>query len=126
VAGIDADGAFRWVHADRLRRRSALKGNGGLSDSDMPHSRAPRARQPDEMDKMKAGELFDATAPEIRAEQKATAAWLVRYNASLGLPPEARRSLLLERFAEVGEGAVARPPFHCDYGFTSTSDPKLF
>jgi maltose O-acetyltransferase len=28
-----------------------------------------------------------------------------------------RRALLLERLAEVGEGAVIRPPFHCDYGF---------
>ena len=70
-----------------------------------------------ELDKMRAGELYCATTPEIQAEQEKTAAWLVRYNASLGLGSEARRKLLLERFGEVGEGAVVRPPFHCDYGF---------
>ena len=72
---------------------------------------------PNELDKMLAGELYSPAASEIQAQQEATAAWLVRYNASLALPPHARRSLLMERFAEVGEGAVVRPPFHCDYGF---------
>jgi maltose O-acetyltransferase len=75
------------------------------------------AALPSELDKMRAGELYSAAASEIQAEQEATAAWLVRYNASLGLSADARRCLLLERFAEVGEGAVIRPPFHCDYGF---------
>jgi maltose O-acetyltransferase len=28
-----------------------------------------------------------------------------------------RHALLLERLAAVGDGAVIRPPFHCDYGF---------
>ena len=28
----------------------------------------------------------------------------------------ARHALLGELFAAVGEGAVIRPPFHCDYG----------
>jgi maltose O-acetyltransferase len=28
-----------------------------------------------------------------------------------------RHKLLLERFAAVGDGAVIRPPLHCDYGF---------
>ena len=70
-----------------------------------------------EKDKMLAGELYHAAAPEIQAEQAAAAAWLVRYNGSLGLPTDARRLLLVERLAEVGEGSVIRPPFHCDYGF---------
>jgi maltose O-acetyltransferase len=41
----------------------------------------------------------------------------VRYNAALDMAPAERRKLLVERLAVVGNGAVIRPPFHCDYGF---------
>jgi maltose O-acetyltransferase len=67
--------------------------------------------------KMLAGELYRAGDPEIQADQRATKAWLVRYNAALALPAEARHKLLTERLGTVGAGAVIRPPFHCDYGF---------
>ena len=70
-----------------------------------------------EKDKMLAGELYDASAPEIQAELAATHRWLARYNAALDMAPSDRRALLLERLAAVGDGAVIRPPFHCDYGF---------
>lgn len=67
--------------------------------------------------KMLAGELYDAGDPEIQADLAATRAWLVRYNAALGASSEERRALLRERFAQVGDRAAIRPPFHCDYGF---------
>jgi maltose O-acetyltransferase len=70
-----------------------------------------------EMDKMLAGELYDASAPDIQAELAATHRWLARYNAALDKPPSEWRALLLERLGFVGEGAIIRPPFHCDYGF---------
>jgi maltose O-acetyltransferase len=70
-----------------------------------------------EKDKMLAGELYDASAPEIQAELEAAHRWLARYNAALDMGPSEWRKLLLERFAAVGDGAVIRPPFHCDYGF---------
>jgi maltose O-acetyltransferase len=70
-----------------------------------------------EKDKMLAGELYDASAPEIQAELAATHRWLARYNAALGLAASEWRALLIERLGFVGEGAVIRPPFHCDYGF---------
>ncbi len=70
-----------------------------------------------EKDKMLAGELYDPSAPEIQADQAATRRWLARYNAALDTAPVERRRLLVERFAAVGEDAVIRPPFHCDYGF---------
>jgi maltose O-acetyltransferase len=70
-----------------------------------------------EKDKMLAGELYDANAPEIQADLAATHRWLARYNATLDMAPLERHKLLLERFAAVGDGAVIRPPFHCDYGF---------
>jgi maltose O-acetyltransferase len=70
-----------------------------------------------EKDKMLAGERYRPGAPEIQADQAATKKWLVRYNAALALSAAERRVLLAECFAEVGAGAVVRPPFHCDYGF---------
>lgn len=70
-----------------------------------------------EKQKMLAGELYQPNDSEILADQAAANAWLVRYNAALAETPAARRALLAERLASVGEGAVIRPPFHCDYGF---------
>ena len=68
-------------------------------------------------DRMLAGELYRPGDPEIQADQAATKRWLVRYNAALAALPAERRALLRERLRSVGEGAVVRPPFHCDYGF---------
>ena len=42
---------------------------------------------------------------------------LARYNATFGTPAFQQRELLAKRLAKVGEGAVIRSPFHCDYGF---------
>jgi len=70
-----------------------------------------------EMDKMLAGEPYDAGAPELRAARRANHAWLVRYNPALAGTAAEWHALLAERLAAVGEGAAIRPPFHCDYGF---------
>lgn len=66
---------------------------------------------------MLAGEPYRASDPEITADQAAAAEWMQQFNQSLTLSPAEREVLLRERFAEVGEGAVIRPPFHCDYGY---------
>jgi maltose O-acetyltransferase len=79
-----------------------------------------------EKDKMLAGELYDASAPEIQADLAAAHRWLARYNATLDMAPSDRRGLLVERFAAVGEGAVVRPPFHCDYGFNISLGAGVF
>ncbi|MGE5478552.1 MAG: sugar O-acetyltransferase [Bacteroidales bacterium] len=71
---------------------------------------------PTEFDKMMAGELYDASTPEIQSKLHANHRWLARYNAALAMTSEERFELLLERLGAVGEGAVIRPPFHCDYG----------
>jgi maltose O-acetyltransferase len=79
-----------------------------------------------EKEKMLAGDLYRPGDPEILADMAATRAWLVRYNASLGKPPAERHILLAERLAEVGEGTVVRPPFHCDYGFNIRLGSNVF
>jgi maltose O-acetyltransferase len=69
-----------------------------------------------ELQKMLAGELYHASCPEIQAELAACAAWLARYNAALGDTADVWDALLRERLGSVGEGALLRPPFYCDYG----------
>ncbi len=70
-----------------------------------------------EKERMLSGALYRADDAELAADQARIAGWMVRYNASLAAPPEARHALLAEAFAEVGPGAVIRPPFHCDFGY---------
>jgi len=66
---------------------------------------------------MLAGELYRPGDPELQADQVATKAWMVRYNAALGETPAARGALLKQLLGSVGKDAVVRPPFHCDYGY---------
>src|SRR4051794_37770395 len=79
-----------------------------------------------EKEKMLAGELYNADAPELQAEMALTHKWLARYNAALGASACKLRELLLERLAAVGEGAAIRPPFHCDYGFNISLGAGVF
>ena len=79
-----------------------------------------------EREKMLAGELYDASDPELQADLAATQRWLTRYNAALGASVGERRALLRERLAAVGDGAVIRPPFHCDYGFNISLGAGVF
>jgi maltose O-acetyltransferase len=70
-----------------------------------------------EKEKMLAGEFYHAGDPEIQADQAAAKAWMVRYNAALATSAAERQVLLRELLSEVGDGAVIRPPFHCDFGY---------
>ena len=79
-----------------------------------------------EKQKMLAGLPYHAGDAELRAEQAAAAAWLARYNAALGEPVPVWQALLAERAARVGQGAVLRPPFHCDYGWNIAFGARVF
>jgi|SRR5271170_1433674 len=83
----------------------------------MPHS---------EKDKMLAGELYRADAPELIADRAATAAWLARYNAALVGSAAHSWAILKERLAEIGNGAVVRQPFYCDYGYNIRIGADVF
>ncbi len=76
--------------------------------------------------KMLAGQLYHASDPEIQADQQSAKAWMVRYNAALGATAHERGELLRERLAAVGNGAVIRPPFHCDYGYNISLGDDVF
>lgn len=66
---------------------------------------------------MLAGEFYRADDPELVADARRAAEWMDRYNAAQARSQAERLALLREIFAEVGEGATVRPPFHCDYGY---------
>ena len=76
--------------------------------------------------KMLAGQLYHGNDPEIQADQQSAKAWMVRYNAALGATADERRELLRKRLAAVGNGAVIRPPFHCDYGYNISLGADVF
>ena len=59
-----------------------------------------------EKDKMLAGEPYDASPPKILADLETMHRWLASYNSSPGMSASERRTLLLERLAAVGEGAM--------------------
>ncbi|MGK9065029.1 sugar O-acetyltransferase [Stutzerimonas chloritidismutans] len=79
-----------------------------------------------EKQKMLAGELYRPGDPELQADQAHAKAWMVRYNAALAETPAVRRGLLAELFGSVGQGAVIRPPFHCDYGYNIHLGDEVF
>ena len=70
-----------------------------------------------ERQKMISGLPYDPGDPELQADQTAAKQWMARYNAAMGASPAERRDLLRQKMGEVGEGAIIRPPFHCDYGY---------
>ncbi len=51
---------------------------------------------------------------------------MVRYNAALDASDDERRALLREILAEAGDGAVIRPPLHCDYGYNIRIGQDVF
>ncbi len=79
-----------------------------------------------EKQKMLAGELYHADDAELIADRSAAGMRMVRYNAALGASDADRLALLRELLEEAGEGAVIRPPFHCDYGYNIRIGPGVF
>ncbi len=79
-----------------------------------------------EKEKMLAGLLYNAGAPEIQADQASAAEWLQRYNALRPFAAGERHALLAERLRTIGDSSVIRPPFHCDYGFNIALGKHVF
>ena len=75
---------------------------------------------------MLAGNLYRPSDAEILADQAATKAWLVRFNAASAAGVSERRTILAERLAHVGPGSAIRPPFHCDYGYNISLGADAF
>src|SRR5690606_17931630 len=70
-----------------------------------------------EKQKMLAGELYRAVGDELAADQRRAETLVRAYNATGPDEGERRQALLRDLLGAVGEGAVLRPPFYCDYGY---------
>lgn len=66
---------------------------------------------------MLAGELYRSADPELVADTERAQRVLAQYNATSGEPAEIRLALLRQLCRSVGDGAVVRSPFACDYGY---------
>jgi maltose O-acetyltransferase len=70
-----------------------------------------------ERERMVAGELYDASDPELVRERARARRLTASFNAGSQEEREERRSLLAELLGSVGERAWIEPPFYCDYGW---------
>ena len=70
----------------------------------------------DAWDRMVAGELYRAEAPDLLARAADSARALDRLNAISDADRDARHDALAALFGHVGENVIIRSPFYCDYG----------
>jgi maltose O-acetyltransferase len=79
-----------------------------------------------EREKMVAGRPYLADDPELAAGRVRARRLAAGYGASDPGDDVARRALLRELFAAVGEHTVVEPPFHCDYGWNLTLGERVY
>jgi maltose O-acetyltransferase len=81
---------------------------------------APRTAGQDhrsQRQRMLAGDLYDATDPELTAERAQAAGRLHRFNSSDPAEAARRTALLRELLGSLGDGAQVLARLHCDYGY---------
>src|SRR5262245_46382669 len=79
-----------------------------------------------EVEKMLAGELYNAMDPEITRmrERSREVSWA--YNATLETEQTKRRELLQQLLGSGGDTAWIQPPFFCDYGSNIYLGKKVY
>lgn len=79
-----------------------------------------------ELQKMLAGELYNALDPQL-SSMRLNARRLSRlYNQSIEGEFATRATILKELFGKVGKNPVIEPPFFCDYGSNIFAGKNLF
>jgi maltose O-acetyltransferase len=76
--------------------------------------------------KMLAGELYRSADPELVADAERAQHLVAQYNAAAGEPVEVRMALLRRLCSSVGDDAVIRPLFACDYGYNIRLGRNVF
>jgi maltose O-acetyltransferase len=71
---------------------------------------------PNELQKMLAGELYDALDPDLVQRRNRARDLCQRLNATCEAEADERRSILTDLFGKGGETVWMQPPFYCDYG----------
>jgi maltose O-acetyltransferase len=75
---------------------------------------------------MLAGELYLASDPELAADHLRAQSLLAEFNASRADEDALRLKLLTELLGHLGEGAVVKPSFRCDYGYNISIGARTF
>ncbi len=78
------------------------------------------------LERMQAGDLYQADDPEIAELAAGAHERMAAYNASAPGDREARRRLLEELLGEVGEATEVRPPVYVDYGTNIVIGARTF
>lgn len=80
----------------------------------------------EQKDRMRRGELYDGSDPELIADHTAARLLFEEYNATGVEQGERRGELLRQLLGAVGTGVTIRPPFRCDYGYPTTLGDNVF
>ena len=75
---------------------------------------------------MHAGEMYDATDPQLTAERRRARELCKSLNDSHAGEQELRERVLRELFGRAGNAVWIEPPFYCDYGINITLGSKVF
>ena len=70
-----------------------------------------------EIEKMLAGELYQASDPELAKERLQARELLQQFNSSCPAEPENRVALLRKLVNKAGKNPWIEVPFYCDYGY---------
>jgi maltose O-acetyltransferase len=79
-----------------------------------------------EKEKMLAGELYDASDPQLTAERQRARDLCKSLNDSSDNEPELRQGIIRKLFGRSGDAIWIEPPFYCDYGSNTTLGSKVF
>lgn len=79
-----------------------------------------------EKEKMLAGEIYQASDPELVEDRLRAQRLLYVYNATGPDEIERRAELLRELLGATGEGVSIKPSFRCDYGYNIRAGRNVF
>lgn len=75
---------------------------------------------------MLAGELYDASDPELAAGRRRARDLMARLNGTRDDQPDLRQELFSALFGSVGGSVLIEPPFYCDYGENICIGSRVF
>jgi maltose O-acetyltransferase len=81
---------------------------------------------PSEREKMLAGKLYDALAPELVAARERARDLCQALNATREGEADARRAIVRDLFGRGGDSVWMQPPFYCDYGTNIELGERVF
>jgi len=79
-----------------------------------------------ELEKMLAGELYDAMSPELVAGRDRARGLCQALNATAEAQRDERRQILTSLFGAGGDTVWMQPPFFCDYGSNIQLGERVF